>query len=432
MYDRESSAWERRRDEPAQRAAVERAAELLAAVVLRPGPIVDLGCGPGAHAMALARLGYAVIGVDASPRMVDVARARAERDGIDATFEVHDVSAPLRFEDASLGGVVAVLVVQHLARPEMFVAEIRRCLCPGGHLLTTAPVRDPRSLRSQGIYWRLRGLFYQRVPGAVRFYDADSLQQTPTGRRLHDRRVRTGARSRHRAGKSVAPSTSRTRLPSWVTACRRKTVDMPDASASGECGRPRARVLGVVVARPAQEVEFLYRPGCNVRAMFVFEYALAKSHRCTFPPMRRVALVSLALIAAACGSSDPGQTTTSLLDPQTQAGFETDMRDFALLTLEQKLSAAEAYDRLSDRCRSLKAFNDFSASYEKALKFNAMLFDENAKITGMRVQDFTPTSAKVAIFIDTEPSAERVDSTTLKAWVFEQGRWRLDTCSAYG
>jgi SAM-dependent methyltransferase len=175
MYDRESAAWGRRRDEPAHKEMVDRIADELAAVVALPGPVVDLGCGPGAHALALARRGYDVLGVDGSPRMVEVARTRAARDGVAATFAVHDVSAPLRFPDASLGGVVAVLVLQHLRDPGAFIAEIRRCLRPGGHLLITAPARDRSTLRSQTLYWRLRAACYHLVPGVVRFYDTSSL-----------------------------------------------------------------------------------------------------------------------------------------------------------------------------------------------------------------------------------------------------------------
>ena len=96
MYDRESAAWERRRDEPEHRELVKRIADELANVVAPPGPVADLGCGPGAHAFALARRGYDVVGVDGSPRMVEVARTRAARDKVDVTFDVHDVSAPLR------------------------------------------------------------------------------------------------------------------------------------------------------------------------------------------------------------------------------------------------------------------------------------------------------------------------------------------------
>ena len=83
-------------------------------------------------------------------------------------------AAPLRGR-ASLGGVLAVLVLQHLPHPEAFIAEIRRCLRPGGHLLITAPARDSASLTSQNLYWRVRAACYQRVPGAVRFYDTSSL-----------------------------------------------------------------------------------------------------------------------------------------------------------------------------------------------------------------------------------------------------------------
>jgi SAM-dependent methyltransferase len=175
VYDRESAAWARRRDEPGHRALVERVADELANVVALPGPVADLGCGPGAHALALARRGYDVAGVDGSPRMVEAARARAARDKAGATFGVHDVSAPLRFADASLAGVLAILVVQHLPHPAAFIAEIRRCLRPGGHLLITAPARGSTSLSSQHLYWRLRAACYQLVPGVVRFYDTNSL-----------------------------------------------------------------------------------------------------------------------------------------------------------------------------------------------------------------------------------------------------------------
>jgi SAM-dependent methyltransferase len=175
MYDRESAAWGRRRDEPAHRDLVERTADVLANVVAPPGPVADLGCGPGAHALALAQRGYDVVGVDGSPRMVEVARSRSARDEIDATFEVHDVGAPLHFADASFGGVLSSLVLQHLPDPAGFIAEIRRCLRPGGHLLITAPIRYGKSVTHQSRYWRLRAACAYRVPGLVRFYDTSSL-----------------------------------------------------------------------------------------------------------------------------------------------------------------------------------------------------------------------------------------------------------------
>jgi 2-polyprenyl-3-methyl-5-hydroxy-6-metoxy-1,4-benzoquinol methylase len=175
MYNRESAAWNRGRDKPEQREVVERAVDELANVVAPPGPVVDLGCGPGAHALAMARRGYDVVGVDGSSRMVDVARTRAARHHVDATFDMHDVSAPLCFADASLGGVLAIHVLQHLPHPATFITEIRRCLRPGGHLLITAPARGSMPRTSQNLYWRLRAACYHVVPGVVRFYDTSSL-----------------------------------------------------------------------------------------------------------------------------------------------------------------------------------------------------------------------------------------------------------------
>ena len=94
--------------------------------------------------------------------MVEVARTRAARDEVGATFDVYDVSAPLRFADASLGGVLAILVLQHLPHPAAFIVEIRHCLRPGGHLLITAPARDSMARTSQNLYWRLRAACHAR------------------------------------------------------------------------------------------------------------------------------------------------------------------------------------------------------------------------------------------------------------------------------
>lgn len=182
MYDRESAALERLHDQPDHRAIDETTVEALASVVAPPGPVADLGCGPGPHTLGLVRRGYKVIGIDASPRMIDVARHRAARDGLDATFRVGDLSGPLTFAEASLGGVLAILVVQHLPDPAGFLAEVRRCLRPGGHLLIRAPSgrSGPPAVRTS-VYYRLRAAFYTRVPGLVEFYDSESLRRTVEG-----------------------------------------------------------------------------------------------------------------------------------------------------------------------------------------------------------------------------------------------------------
>ena len=85
---------------------------------------LDLGCGEGRVGAELLRLGHRVIGVDASPAMVDLARERHEAVVADA--------ACLPFEDGSFDLVVAYMSVMNLDDPEAGVREVARVLEPGG------------------------------------------------------------------------------------------------------------------------------------------------------------------------------------------------------------------------------------------------------------------------------------------------------------
>lgn len=48
----------------------------------KPELVLDLGCGTGSMTIELARRGYDMTGIDLSPEMLDVARARAEEAGV--------------------------------------------------------------------------------------------------------------------------------------------------------------------------------------------------------------------------------------------------------------------------------------------------------------------------------------------------------------
>lgn len=65
---------------------------LAAAAELDPGRAVDLGCGPGALALALAELGWRVTGVDFAEAAIDLARAVARDRHLEATFVAADVT----------------------------------------------------------------------------------------------------------------------------------------------------------------------------------------------------------------------------------------------------------------------------------------------------------------------------------------------------
>ena len=71
--------------------------------------VLDVGCGPGRHAIELAGRGISVVGVDISSRFVEVASGEAERLGVDARFLRCDARA-LPFAD---GAACATLCPEH-------------------------------------------------------------------------------------------------------------------------------------------------------------------------------------------------------------------------------------------------------------------------------------------------------------------------------
>lgn len=77
-------------------------AAILAAARARPGSrVLDLGCGPGAHAIEFARLGHRVTGVDTSPRLLDRARVAARTAAVDMEWiqaDMRDLRRPSGFD----------------------------------------------------------------------------------------------------------------------------------------------------------------------------------------------------------------------------------------------------------------------------------------------------------------------------------------------
>jgi SAM-dependent methyltransferase len=89
---------------------------------------LDLGCGEGRVSAELARRGHTVVGIDASPAMVELARERHEALVADA--------AELPFEDGSFDLVIAYMSVMNLDDPEAGIREAARVLERGGRLCT--------------------------------------------------------------------------------------------------------------------------------------------------------------------------------------------------------------------------------------------------------------------------------------------------------
>jgi 2-polyprenyl-3-methyl-5-hydroxy-6-metoxy-1,4-benzoquinol methylase len=87
--------------------------------------VIDVGTGTGRAAIALARRGAHVTGVDASSEMLEVARSRAEAEGADVRFEAGDAHA-LPFADRSFDAAVSLRVLMHTPGWAQAVGELCR------------------------------------------------------------------------------------------------------------------------------------------------------------------------------------------------------------------------------------------------------------------------------------------------------------------
>jgi SAM-dependent methyltransferase len=98
----------------------------------RPGPWLDLSCGPGAfvRAIAAAAPGALVVGLDISRAMLDVAAQRTS--GYTNAVLIRGDAHALPFLDGAFGGVNNAGALHAYDDPELVFREIRRVLRPGG------------------------------------------------------------------------------------------------------------------------------------------------------------------------------------------------------------------------------------------------------------------------------------------------------------
>jgi 2-polyprenyl-6-hydroxyphenyl methylase/3-demethylubiquinone-9 3-methyltransferase len=96
---------------------------------------LDVGCGAGLLAEPLARLGATVTGLDASPEVIDVARAHASRMNLRIDYRVGDVQQL----DGEFDLITCMEVIEHVADPAAFVAALASRLADGGLLIMSTP-----------------------------------------------------------------------------------------------------------------------------------------------------------------------------------------------------------------------------------------------------------------------------------------------------
>ena len=180
-----------------------------------PGKLLDLGCGTGAYAAALAELGWTVTGVDVSDDMLRRARERE-------VSVVRSDATGLPFEDASFDAAVSIFTHSDFDDFPAAVCEVARVLKDGAPFVYVGVhpcFVGPHSLYVQAIGvpqlhegWYRREGHYMEAPG---------ISQRGFVRASGPRISRSDASCSRSSTRASASSTSRSRRSATTRTCWR-------------------------------------------------------------------------------------------------------------------------------------------------------------------------------------------------------------------
>jgi len=136
---------------------------------VRPGVLVDLGCGTGRVLVPFARQGFACVGVDLSPEFLGIVGAKAAAEGL----PIERVQANLMelgcLADASADYAVCLFSTLGMIRGRTnrlrALGHIRRILKPGGTFVVHVHNRWHNLRDPQGRRWLLKNLTWERWRG---------------------------------------------------------------------------------------------------------------------------------------------------------------------------------------------------------------------------------------------------------------------------
>ncbi len=97
--------------------------------------LLDIGCGGGLLCEPMRRLGFQVVGADASERNIAVAAVHAAEGGLELDYRCSTAEQLLQAGEPPFDVVLNMEVVEHTANPGQFLRDTSRLVAPGGMMI---------------------------------------------------------------------------------------------------------------------------------------------------------------------------------------------------------------------------------------------------------------------------------------------------------
>lgn len=107
--------------------------------------VLDVGCGGGLLAEALAARGAHVTAIDLAPAMIETARLHAAASGLAIDYRVQDALELAAQSPNGYDVVCCMEMLEHVADPAAFLGTLGRLVKPGGALFVSTLNRNAKS-----------------------------------------------------------------------------------------------------------------------------------------------------------------------------------------------------------------------------------------------------------------------------------------------
>ncbi len=130
-------------------------ARAISRLVGRDQTVADIGTGTGILAAELRRLGLRVVAIDNSQRMLEAARAKLDREGLDGVELKQGEAGALPIGDGAVDAALAHMVLHYVPSPGEAIREMARAVRPGGTVVVVDFVTHEHEWMRQelGVTW---------------------------------------------------------------------------------------------------------------------------------------------------------------------------------------------------------------------------------------------------------------------------------------